>query len=294
MASHSPQRARRAQALQSNQGPLHNMQPRETSRSPSLRDRPRALKAQSMPMVPSVAQIYAANGAVVPTSTQQSSPTMANNTVPGRMLPIPPDQPPSHHSTGNIHDVSSEPRLSPASGPNPQYPMQPRAIRPAPAFLKSFQEADVEEHLKMTEVLADIERSDQQHVTQSQVPQGPIPYPATNYGQGPRSETPSPPKDPIERVRAMERGSPNNPEIQARRQREPARESPKVRDRQPTSPSNPAAFIQQQQQQQNQHSGAPTPERRHSPKPQPPGPANDQQGPHTPKRRLRSRLLCHT
>lgn len=115
----------------------------------------------------------------------------------------------------------------------------------------------------MTEVLADIERHDQP------VPhQGHQSLPPGVYGQ-PRSETPSPPKNPIERVRAMDRASPDNQDLQSRRQRELARESPKTRERQPTSPSN-AAFIQQ-----NQQAGAPTPERRQSPKPPIP-PPNDQ------------------
>ncbi|KAJ2912251.1 hypothetical protein MD484_g8162, partial [Candolleomyces efflorescens] len=216
-----------------------------------------------MPMVPSVNQIFAANGAVPPSAQQQqSSPTMASGTIPPRTLPIPPDQVPLPSPEPRSSPPSSQTYPGPQSGVNPHFP---RPVRAPPSFLRHFTDAEVDD-LKITEVMADIERVELQQQPSSNT------YP-TSYGPGLRSDTPSQ-KDPIERVRAMERASPSNLDLQSRRQREPARESPKARDRQPTSPSN-TGFIQQ-----NQHSGAPTPERRLSPKPSHIA-TNDQQAQHS-------------
>ncbi|EAU82327.1 hypothetical protein CC1G_06637 [Coprinopsis cinerea okayama7 len=230
---------------------VQQQQQRETSRSPSLRERPRNMKTQSMPMVPSAQQIYAANtgGVHPPLVQQQSSPTIPATGMPARMLPIPPDQQQHPNGQGNHDDI---PDRRPSSSPGPQYPISqnhlnthyPRPLqRQQPAFLTKFAGVETEQH--MTEVLADIERVDQQQSQNQFASNNSYPSP---YVQSRRSETPSPPKDPnVERLRGLERSSPNQ-----RQPREQARESPK--GRQPTSPSLPSYGT-----------GVPTPERRASP-----------------------------
>ncbi|TFK24233.1 hypothetical protein FA15DRAFT_619675 [Coprinopsis marcescibilis] len=242
-----------------NQAPMHSVQPREASRSPSFHERPRNNKAQSMPMVPSAAQIFAANGNNVPAQLvqQQSSPTLpsAGLNPPARMLPIPPDQQSHPNGQPGTHDIIPDRR--PSSSPGPQYQISqntvnthyPRPIpRQQPAFLSKFTGADSDQH--MTEVLADIERAtDQQQFSGS--------YPSPYLQNSRRSETPSPPKDPnVERLRVSDRASPISSD--SRRQREQARDSPKARDRQPNSPGLPNSFAQQQ-------TGVLTPERGLSP-----------------------------
>ena len=109
------------------------------------------------------------------------------------------------------------------------------------------------------ELLAEIERADQQQSQNQIAPPAPAPHPYTS-GYPLRSESPSPPKDPnVERIWAIERSSPNGPDtFQPRRTREPqaTRESPKARNRQPMSPIV-APFAAQVQ--------AHTPDRRWSP-----------------------------
>ncbi|KAF8164752.1 hypothetical protein B0H34DRAFT_686455 [Crassisporium funariophilum] len=260
MASHSPQRPRRPQTQQLSQGAIPTM-PREASPSPSLRDRPRALKAMSMPLVPSIAAFAAQQAS----QAQQSSPTIPNinNTRRSppvgqitRLLPTPP-----HPNPPNFQDMS-ERRMSPA--PPPQQPSNQSNVnshyaRPIPRaptgpFLNKFQ--NMEENWQMTaELMADIERADQQQAHYQSAQSHP-------YPSGARGESPSPARGPnVERVRgSAERSSPNNPDNgQQRRQREQAvaRESPKARDRQSNSPIV-ASYAQAQLQ-------ALTPERRMSP-----------------------------
>ncbi|PPQ66604.1 hypothetical protein CVT24_006915 [Panaeolus cyanescens] len=237
-----------------------NHQQRETSRSPSHRERPRALKGQSMPMIPSL------NSLAGQTSQTQSSPTIPNASVRRsppigqvtRLLPTPPhpnppnfqDLPDRHMSPPPVTQQSQQQPLG-SSNPNAGYSRTlPRATR----VPNMFQE--MEDHFQMTpELLADIERADQQaqyhQATQHHS------YPIGNRVESP---PPSARDQGIERVRnGTERTSPTNPEtVQQRRSRDQqtlARESPMSRDRQPTSP-NMSAFPPPQ---------IPTPERRVSP-----------------------------
>lgn len=239
-------------------GTIHAAQARENSPSPSLRDRSRTIKAQSMPLVPSVAQIFAANAAAqqMQSQQQQSSPTIPSilrrsppvGVQVQRLLPTPP-----HPSPPNIQDMSPERRASPPpqhsnSQPNVNYPRPMNRVSP-PHFLTKFQ--NMEQSWQMTdELMADIERADLQ---QSQTLTHP--YSAV-YARG---EVESPPKDhTVERVRITERSSPkdlDNSQHRRQREQQTARESPKNRDRQPTSPTAPS-FIQAQSN---------TPERQISP-----------------------------
>lgn len=206
--------------------------PREMSPSPPFRDRARALKAQSMPLVPSVMQLFGGQ------SQQQSqgsqpSPTTSNSS---RRSPVPTV---SRHLPSPPKDQSSTP-------PNMHTTHYPRPITriPPPQFLTKY---GMEQDWKMTdELLADIERADLQ---QAQV-QGQTSY--TTYTRG---ESDSPHKDPVvERVRASDRSSTSPKEIiDSVRGRQEA--SPQTRDRQPTSPTT-SSFPQQQHH---------TPERRPSP-----------------------------
>ena len=67
-------------------GTMPNLQPRDPSPSPSLRDRPRALKTQSMPLVPSIAALAAQQSSQ--TQQQPTSPTVSTNSNNRRSSPI--------------------------------------------------------------------------------------------------------------------------------------------------------------------------------------------------------------
>ncbi|KIK01082.1 hypothetical protein K443DRAFT_99269 [Laccaria amethystina LaAM-08-1] len=187
----------------------------------------------------------------VSTGPRRSSPPAGQVS---RLLPTPP-----HPNPPNILDSTPERRITPPPPPqhshsqpiiNTHYP-RPMPRTAPPQFLTKFEMTD--------ELLAEIERADQQQSQNQITPHAPAPHPYTS-GYLPRSESPPAPKDPnVERIRAMERSSPNGPDNgQQRRTREPqaTRESPKARDRQPTSPIV-ASFAAQVQ--------AHTPERRGSP-----------------------------
>ena len=215
---------------------MPNLQPREASPSPSLRDRPRSLKTQSMPMVPSIAALAAQQ-----TSQTQPSPTVPTSTnnrrsspigQVTRLLPTPPQpNPPA------FQDIP-ERRMSPSFPPQQSHSQssvnshyaRPVPRVPAAPFLNKFQ--NIDENWQMTaELLADIERADKQQA-QYQSAQS-HPYPSA------RGESPSPRGLNLERVRGLtDRSSPNNPDSCQRRPREQvvARESPKARERQPASP----------------------------------------------------------
>ncbi|KAF8882340.1 Hsp70 protein-domain-containing protein [Gymnopilus junonius] len=210
---------------------------REASPSPSLRERPRALKAQSMPMVPS-----AASFPVQPTvqTQQQPSPTIPNIGVrrsapPGqvtRLLPTPPHPNPASYPDDR--------RLSPPPGPQQPHSQsnvnshyaQPPLRAPTAGHPNKFQELESQ----MTqEFFADIDRAAEQQQAQYQSNQQPHSYPLPA-----RSESPIPSKAPaVNRARASgERSSSLNPENAQRGRREQlvARESPKTQSRQPASP----------------------------------------------------------
>ncbi|KAH9949164.1 hypothetical protein B0H21DRAFT_688764 [Amylocystis lapponica] len=242
--------------------------PRESTPSPSFRERQRAAKAHSMPIVPSV---YANQG-------QQSSPTTSNPT--SRRTPPPTSRispvsvkmsgtsqgrdrspelttppPPLVHS----HSQPIVPHLIPLPPPAPQHTQSspnvmahhPRPIpRVAPPqFLTQYQMQD--EKWQMTEeLMAEIERADQQQA-QSQFSH-PAGTSGVAYAGGAASSgvsihmqhTPAAAvKDPtIERVRVSDRASPKDQESSgSQTTKRPLRESPKSRDRAQTVGSLPSA-----------------------------------------------------
>ena len=228
-------------------GAMLNHPQREASPSPTLRDRdrPRASKTQSMPLVPSLTAFppqppqpqNAQASPVVPNNPARRSSPIGQIT---RLLPTPPhNNPPS---------FEQEPRLSPLSGPqqtmnggNPnQHYSRPGPRAPVATFPNRLQNLD--ENWQMTpQLLADIELADQQQAQ----------YQA---GQPPN----------VERIRATaERSSPINPDNnqqRGRRDQQILRESPKSRDRHPASPMGPS------------FEAALTPEKRASPSPLGPEP----------------------
>ncbi|KAF7331044.1 hypothetical protein MVEN_02444700 [Mycena venus] len=191
MATHSPQRSRKPQAHPLTPGSMH-IQAREMSPSPT--HRPRSMKTVSMPVVPSVMQIFGPGN-----SGQQASPTATHNlnalqrSPPNtRLLPSPPHSAP--------HEPERE--VTPPHHPRPINRVAP------PQFL-----TQLEENWQMTdELMAEIERADFQQ--------------AQSNSQYPRE---SPPKvDPaVERIRAAERVSPKN--LDGLQRRQSLRDSPKAR-----------------------------------------------------------------
>ena len=234
-----------------------NHQQREASPSPTLRDRerPRSLKAQSMPLVPSVTSFSPQQS---PQNQPQASPTIPNSgprrSPPigqvTRLLPTPPhNDPPS---------FQSDRRLSPPPGPQQtmsapnvnQLYARPAPRAPTAAYPSRLQ--NLENNWEITpELLADIDRADQQQAQYQQQSLGS--YLSASRGESPPAKGPN-----VDRVRAAaERSSPINAEAtqqRGRREQQLARESPKNRDRQPSSPIL-ASFAQAQL----------TPERRMSP-----------------------------
>ncbi|KAF8189738.1 hypothetical protein BJ912DRAFT_966295 [Pholiota molesta] len=222
MASQSPQRARRPQTQQLTQGAMLNHAAREASPSPSLRERPRAVKALSMPMVPSINHFLPQPGSQDHDYQQQQQPSPT--------IPIPGARrsPPlgAAHSQPNVnaHYTRPSPRAPAASYPN-----------------KLHQQL---EYLEMTpELLADIERADQQ---QYQSVQPGHPY---SYNTGSRGDSPPSGKGGNnDRARGPpERTSPPNPDNgqqrgwrdqqQQQQQQQLSRDSPKARDRPAASPN---------------------------------------------------------
>ncbi|ESK91324.1 hypothetical protein Moror_2787 [Moniliophthora roreri MCA 2997] len=225
---------------------MQNLPPRESSPSP-FRERPRTIKASSMPMVPSVAQAYA-------TQSLQSSPTSSNPSRRSppyqpqvqRLLPTPP-----HPNPPNLPEHSPERHMSPPPSQLPSnvathYP-RPIPRVPPPQFLTKF---EMEEPWQMTEeLLADIERADLQQ-SQGQ------PVPAHTFSGGyAKSESPAA-KDPaVERVRGSDKSSPKAIDSGQLGRRHSLRDSPKSRDR-PTASPKTSSFSPTQIQ---------SPDRRNSP-----------------------------
>jgi hypothetical protein len=233
---------------------------REASRSPAHRDRPRTIKTQSMPIVPSAMQVFAANNQNTQPSQlnqQQPSPTLSINSRRSppagvqvqRLLPTPPQPNPMIN-----RDESSERDMSPPlppqhPNPNPHYP---RPInRATPQFLTKYQDIN----LQMNDILAEIERTD---YTDIQQPQAPVPNNSASVYPGyPRGQSNSPPRDPaVERVRATERSSPKEVDAGQQRRQQAPRESPKGRDRQPNSPTT-SSFTQVPVQQSSEQGVSP-------------------------------------
>ncbi|KAK2459402.1 hypothetical protein APHAL10511_008589 [Amanita phalloides] len=269
MSGQSPPRSRR-QAHPTAVGQIHNVQTRETSRSPSLRERPRQVKQSSMPLSSSAAaQMYSNSNATQQSlqtlQSQQSSPPMSNparrSPPPGqshRMLPTPP------HPNPQI-DASERRSASPGSlhshvppGVTTHYP-RPMHNNTARVLEKYHEDWEVTDQL-----MEEIERADMQQVPSHAIPP-PLPHmnsypPPSSYG---REETVSPPKDPLEKVRVTERASPKELDLASqRRQREreqqTARESPKTRDRQQVSASpNSGTFTIQNHSHTPENRGSP-------------------------------------
>ena len=256
-------------------GPIHNVQARETSRSPSLRDRQRQSKQQSLPPLAAsaAAQMYSnSNGtqqSLVSLQSQQSSPPMANTVrrspPPGqshRMLPTPPHANPQVESTErrSVSPGSLHPHVAPSAQTYHPRPMQHNPARVLEKYQGEWEVTD--------QLMEEIERADLQQVqVQSHGIQQPPPLPHMNSYPPPssfsRDETVSPPKDPLEKVRVTERASPKELDLASqRRQREreqqTARESPKTRDRQQTSTSpNSNAFAVQNHSHTPENRGSP-------------------------------------
>src|SRR6266545_931992 len=245
-------------------GAMLNHPQREASPSPTLRDRDRtrASKTQSMPLVPSLTAF--------PPQPPQPQNTQANPSVPNnparrspplgqvsRLLPTPPhNNPPS---------FEQEPRLSPLSGPQQtmngantsQHYSRPGPRAPAAIYPNRHQNLDENWHMT-PQLLADIELADQQQAQYQAIQ--PLSFPPP-----PSSETPPSMKPPnVERIRATaERVSPPNPDNnqqRGRRDQQIPRESPKSRDRHPASPMGPS------------FEASLTPEKRASPSPLGPEP----------------------
>ncbi|KAH9483255.1 hypothetical protein JR316_0005359 [Psilocybe cubensis] len=197
------------------------------SPSPSLRERPRALKSQSMPLVPSIANFNTPQSA-----QQQPSPTIPNNGMrrtppPGqvsRLLPTPPHPNPPNFSEEQSH-----------------YPRPPLRA-PIAGYPNKFQELESQ----MTpEFFADIDRAAEQQQAQYQSSQ--------QVHSFPRSESPKQANPDRARV-PTEGSSPSIPDSVSRARREQlAREAPQTRQN-----SSPIAssFVQ---------ASSHTPERRMSP-----------------------------
>ncbi|THH29565.1 hypothetical protein EUX98_g4622 [Antrodiella citrinella] len=213
---------------------------REASPSPSFRERQRAMKAHSMPIVPSVGQILS-NG-----SQQQPSPTISN---PSRRTPPPTSRisPVTGKLATNSHLASNAREHSPErpNSPLPQLvhahsqpvvtTLQPSqqsflAHQPRPIKPPFLQYQSVEEKWQITEeLMADFERADQQGQLQGTS--------GVAYAGGAASTLVH---SAVERVRGPDRSSPkdadNNSKRQVTKERDPQsnRESPKTRERSQT------------------------------------------------------------
>ena len=231
MSSHSPHRSRKAQMFQSNSPPR--------DMSPSPRQAQRTVKAQSLPIVPSVMQVFN------PRPAQQSPPNVRRSTTPpppprdndyAHPSPSLPPPPPTHaHSQPNIH-------ASATMG-------YPRPInRFAPQFLASFHA--MEENWQMTDkLMAEIERADYEQALTQQPP-----APGTSgvaYAGGAQSgavyvrEAPSPHKDTVLDRVPLPKDADQIPRRPAPRDTQPT-DSAQPRNRPlPASPGNSPSYSPQ-------------------------------------------------
>ncbi|KZT13271.1 uncharacterized protein LAESUDRAFT_710295 [Laetiporus sulphureus 93-53] len=190
-----------------------NTTPRDSTPSPSLRERQRAIKAHSLPVVPSVSQILSnQNQQPIYAQGQQPSPTTSNSSLQSRRSPPPtsrispttgkmsvathprersPDRISTPPALVHSHSQPVLPQLIPLPPPGPQHalsqpnvlpptaqnPFHPRPIPrgPPPPFLTQYQ--GTEEQWQMTEqLMAEIERADLQQT------QGQFSHPAGTSG----------------------------------------------------------------------------------------------------------------
>ncbi|CCM05730.1 uncharacterized protein FIBRA_07962 [Fibroporia radiculosa] len=194
-------------------GTIQGIAPRESTPSPSFRERQRAAKAHSMPNVPSVAQALATqNSQAIYPPGQQPSPTISNSSQQSRRTPPPTSRispvaskmsvstharersperlnspPPLVHShsqpiiphliplpPGGPHHSQSQPNVLAQVAQNPHHPRPINRV-PPPQFLTQYQGAD--EKWQMTEeLMAEIERADLQQA------QGQFSHPAGTSG----------------------------------------------------------------------------------------------------------------
>ncbi|OSD01919.1 hypothetical protein PYCCODRAFT_1368324 [Trametes coccinea BRFM310] len=241
--------------------------------SPSFREKQRAIKAHSMPSVPSVGQILASqNGQPMYPQGQQPSPTASNSSHQSRRSPPPASRispaaakvPPLQPERNADRPGSPPPLMHAHSQPIiPQLPNQhhPRPVNRVPApFLTQYQ--NQEDSWAVTEeLMAEFEREHGQYGSHPPGTAGvayaggaassrlkprhsdslPVPLSASNN---------APAKDPaVERVRATDRASPKDSDSgsvgqaakrQVRdkeREAQGPRESPKTRDRSGTTSS---------------------------------------------------------
>ncbi|KAI0637523.1 hypothetical protein C8Q77DRAFT_1153257 [Trametes polyzona] len=239
--------------------------------SPSFREKQRAIKAHSMPSVPSVGQILASqNGQMMyPQAQQQPSPTTSNSSHQSRRTPPPTSrispvaakvatQP---ERTQNERQSTPPPLMHAHSQPIiPQIHPRPVNRGMPPPFLSQYQNA--EDNWAITEeLMAEFERENGKYGSHAPGTAGvayaggaassrvkatrhdslPLPTSVNVSGSVPAT---APAKDPaVERVRATDRASPKDSDSgsvgaaakrQARdkeRDAQAARESPKTRDR---------------------------------------------------------------
>lgn len=272
---------------------MQNPPPREMSPSPAMRDRSRTIKAQSMPVVPSVIGLYTNQNQ--PRQGQQPSPTTSSSSHQSRRSPPPPasqvsgpasklsspshtypnarDHSPEHmtppptraHSQSNVHQAISQPPHHQHSHGQPNvhahtqigYP-RPLNRVPPPQFLTSFNTMGE----NWEELMAEIERADMQQ-TRALAQQ--LPNPAGTSGVAYAGGAASAGVVVAERARANDRTSPSSGGSTRRRQtrtdrdQQNATESPVNRDRQPQAQMVAPSF--QSQPNPSNH----TPEPRDSP-----------------------------
>lgn len=250
-------------------GPMQNITPREMTPSPSFRDKPRTIKAHSMPVVPSLTHVLASqNGQLMYPQAQQPSPTASNSSHQSRRSPPPTSRisptaakissqtersaerqntpPPALHHAPHSTPIVSQ--LPTQSVPNPHHP-RPVPRGAPPAFLSQFQ--NTEDRWAVTEeLMAELER---EHFNSHAGTAG-VAYAggAASNGLKRRDSLNAPAKDPaVERVRAADRTSPKDSDsgasqVAKRQVREKerdvqaARESPKARERSGTVSSQHA------------------------------------------------------
>ncbi|OBZ65495.1 hypothetical protein A0H81_14616 [Grifola frondosa] len=203
-----PQRTRKLQAHLSAQGSMQTIAQREMSPSPTFRERQRAVKAHSMPAVPS--------------SRPRHFPS-----APLALLSQP-----------IVSQIASQ------TAPNPHHP-RPVTRVPPPQFLTQYQTPD-EKWQVTEELMAEFER-EQSHAGQFSHPAGTsgVAYAGGAASSNINLHLQQSARDPaVERVRASDRASPKDSDgssggqittkRQVRDKEQPPRESPKTRDRSAT------------------------------------------------------------
>ncbi|PIL36410.1 hypothetical protein GSI_00098 [Ganoderma sinense ZZ0214-1] len=231
MPSLSPQRSRKvAQSPLGQQGPMQNITPREMTPSPSFREKPRTIKANSMPSVPSLGQVLATRDVQMMypqgAGQQQPSPTASNSSHQSRRSPPPTSrisptssklassaterERPTSPAALHVHSASL-PQLVSQALPNPHHP-RPVPRGAPPAFLNQFQ-TEEERWAVTDELMAKFEREHMQKFD----PEGTS---GVAYAGGAASSNLKrhdslgvrpPAKDPaVERVRATDRASPKD------------------------------------------------------------------------------------